>query len=650
MSKIKAVIMDWAGTTVDYGCFAPVNSFIEAFKVYGIEPTMEETREPMGMQKRAHIETMLKGERLASLWQAQYGRPHTSEDIDSIYLQFEPMVFQVLASHVTVLPGVLDTMDEIRAMGIAIGSTTGYTRQMMDVVVPLAAEQGYAPDFLVCPDEVGGAGRPYPFMLWRNLQELGISSVGEVLKVGDTAADMQEGKNAGCLNVGVLLGSSMVGLAEHEAAEMPSLELEELLQSARKSFLAAGADYVIRDITALPALIRWLNSEGPDGLTSHASLAVETAAESTGSIAEYIPDNPYLLLTPGPLSTSKTVREALLRDWCTWDADYNEGVVQNIRRRLLDLAGCSPDEYSTVLMQGSGSFTVEATLGSAVPKDGRILIISNGAYGKRMVEMAEVLRLKYREYALPETEAPIANEVAVLLEDDPRITHVAMVHCETTTGMLNPLEEIAPIVKDRGKVFIVDAMSSFGGLPIDVRELGIDFLVSSSNKCIQGVPGFAFIIAKRSELKKCKGNARSLCLDLYNQWKAMDKSGKWRYTSPTHVVRAFYQAIEELEAEGGLQARHARYSENQKLLVEGMETLGFKALLPPALQSPIITSFLYPHPGFDFVSFYHRVKAQGFVLYPGKITQAPCFRIGNIGEVYPADIKRLLQVIESVSR
>ncbi|MCL2530120.1 MAG: 2-aminoethylphosphonate--pyruvate transaminase [Coriobacteriia bacterium] len=364
---------------------------------------------------------------------------------------------------------------------------------------------------------------------------------------------------------------------------------------------------------------------------------------------DYIPNNPYLLLTPGPLSTSKTVREALLRDWCTWDADYNEDIVQNIRRRLVSLATSSPDAYTAVLMQGSGSFTVESTLGSVVPQDGKILIINNGAYGKRMVEMAEVLRLNYSEYALPETEAPTPDTVAVLLQNDPSLTHVAMVHCETTTGMLNPLKTIAPIVKEQGKVFIVDAMSSFGGMPIDVHDLEIDFLVSSSNKCIQGVPGFAFIIAKRSELEKCEGNARSLCLDLYDQWKTMNKTGKWRYTSPTHVVRAFYQALEELRAEGGVSARYTRYSANQKLLVGGMANLGFKTLLPRSLQSPIITSFLFPHPEFDFMEFYELVKEQGFVLYPGKITQAETFRIGNIGEVYPADIQRLLEVIKAVS-
>ena len=230
----------------------------------------------------------------------------------------------------------------------------------------------------------------------------------------------------------------------------------------------------------------------------------------------------------------------------------------------------------------------------------------------------------------------------MLIEENPDITHVAFVHCETTTGILNPIEALSAVVKDAGKVLIVDAMSSFGGIPFDIGELRIDFLISSSNKCIQGVPGFGFVIARKDALEQCEGNARSLCLDLYGQWKEMNTSGKWRYTSPTHVVRAFYQALDELEAEGGVAARYARYCENQALLVKGMAVLGFEALLPEHLQSPIITSFLYPWPDFDFDAFYRQMKAKGFVLYPGKISHADTFRVGNIGHVFPEDIQRLL--------
>jgi 2-aminoethylphosphonate-pyruvate transaminase len=222
---------------------------------------------------------------------------------------------------------------------------------------------------------------------------------------------------------------------------------------------------------------------------------------------------------------------------------------------------------------------------------------------------------------------------------------VALVHCETTTGILNPLAEIARAVKARGKTLIVDAMSSFGGIPFDIGALGVDFMISSANKCLQGAPGFAFIIAKRNEIAKCAGNARSLCLDMYEQWREMDESGKWRYTSPTHVVYALFQALNELEAEGGVAARHERYKANRKTLTEGMRGLGFRTLLPDRLQSPVITSFLYPDARFDFDAFYRRMKERGFVLYPGKISDAKTFRVGSIGDIVPKDILRMLDAV-----
>jgi len=363
---------------------------------------------------------------------------------------------------------------------------------------------------------------------------------------------------------------------------------------------------------------------------------------------EHIPDNPYLLLTPGPLSTSKGVRNALLQDWCTWDADYNVEIVQNIRRRLVSFATAGTAAYTSVLMQGSGSFAVEAAIGSAVPKDGKLLIITNGAYGVRMVEMARALKINHITMSFSETRALDAEIVESIFPQDPAITHVAFVHCETTTGILNPIEPLADAVKGAGKVLVVDAMSSFGGIPFDIGALKIDFLISSSNKCIQGVPGFGFVVARKTALKGCEGNARSLCFDLYGQWKDMDASGKWRYTSPTHVVHAFYEALNELEDEGGVATRYARYCENQSILVNGMRALGFRTLLPDELQSPIITSFLYPSADFDFRVFYNAMKTRGFVLYPGKISQADTFRIGNIGEVYPEDIRRLLAAIREV--
>ena len=358
---------------------------------------------------------------------------------------------------------------------------------------------------------------------------------------------------------------------------------------------------------------------------------------------------PYLLLTPGPLTTTETVKNAMMSDWCTWDKDYNEGVVEVIRKELVGIASSRPEEYTAVLMQGSGTFCVEATLGSTVRPDDHLFVAANGAYGKRMGVIAEYYKLNCHVMKFDETEAVDPSAIDAYLTEHKEVTHVSVVHCETTTGVLNPLEEIAAVVKRHGKTLIVDAMSSFGGVPIDMAALGIDFLISSANKCIQGVPGFGFIIARRSLLEQCKGVARSFSLDIYDQWETMEKGhGKWRFTSPTHVVRAFMQALTELKAEGGVAARHARYCENHRVLVEGMRSLGYKTLLPDEWQSPIITSFYYPSASFDFQSFYQQLKAKGLVIYPGKISQADTFRIGNIGDVHPDDFRRLVDAIREL--
>jgi 2-aminoethylphosphonate-pyruvate transaminase len=338
----------------------------------------------------------------------------------------------------------------------------------------------------------------------------------------------------------------------------------------------------------------------------------------------------------------------MLRDWCTWDDEYNK-IVQGIRERLMQLAGENTEAYTAVLMQGSGTFCVESVIGSALPQTGKLLVLINGAYGQRIVQMARILGIETIAVDSGEITPVDVERLEEYLRQDPLITHVAVVHTETTTGMLNPVEEVARIVKVYGKRFIVDAMSSFGGITIDVSRLGVDFLISSANKCIQGVPGFGFVIAHRDALAECEGRARSLSLDLYDQWKVMEEqNGKWRFTSPTHVVRAFDQALRELEAEGGIERREARYRSNQKALVEGMEQIGFCTLFDKQSQSPIITSFYYPDsPMFTFEEFYGRLKASGFVIYPGKITVADTFRVGSIGDVYPEDMERL---VESVKR
>ena len=318
---------------------------------------------------------------------------------------------------------------------------------------------------------------------------------------------------------------------------------------------------------------------------------------------------PYILLTPGPLTTSQTVKEKMLADWCTWDDDYNIEIVQNIRQRLVALAAKDADRYTCVLMQGSGTYSVEAAIICSVSKKDKLLVLTNGVYGDRMADIANYAGIKCHVLDFEQTAVPSVSKVERFLQEHEDITHVAFAHCETTSGILNPLAELCAVVKKYGKTLIVDAMSSFGGIPFDVGELDIDFMVSSANKCIEGVPGFGFLIAKREQMERCKGVSPSLSLDIYDQWQTMEKqSGKWRYTSPTHVVRAFKQALDELDAEGGIAARHERYSYNQRILSEGMKKMGYKALIPEHLQSPIISSFEYPSENFSFRNIYEKLK------------------------------------------
>jgi len=351
----------------------------------------------------------------------------------------------------------------------------------------------------------------------------------------------------------------------------------------------------------------------------------------------------YKLLTPGPLTTTDSVKREMMVDHCTWDNDYKV-ITQKIRAELLDFAHVSPEEYTAVLMQGSGTFGVESAITSSVGKDGKVLILSNGAYGERQEDICKHAGLNYRIERFHYNETPNAEAVAQILKDDPAITHVSMVHSETTSGILNDIESVAKVVKAAGKVFIVDAMSSFGGVDIPVADWGIDFIISSANKCIQGVPGFSFIICRLDELKKCEGKAVSLSLDLYDQWKGMF-DGKWRFTSPTHVVLAFAKAIEEMKAEGGIPARNKRYVENNKLLISEMRKLGFETYIDDDRQGPIITTFFYPENcNYTFKEMYEFIKARGYAIYPGKVTEAETFRIGNIGEIYKEDIEKLISI------
>ncbi len=360
---------------------------------------------------------------------------------------------------------------------------------------------------------------------------------------------------------------------------------------------------------------------------------------------------PYLLtpylLTPGPLTTSASVKQAMLRDWGSRDGRF---IALNaaIRDRLVRLASGSADSHAAVPVQGSGTFAVEAMIGTLVPRAGRLLVLVNGAYGTRMVRIAEVAGRSVTALETAEDRPVSPAALAEALDADPAITHVAVVHCETTSGILNPIEAVAEVVRSRGRALLIDAMSAFGALPLDMAALGAVAVAASSNKCLEGVPGMGFVIARRDALEAAKGNAHSLSLDLYDQWRGFEANAQWRFTPPTHVVAAFAQALDEHEAEGGVEGRGARYRANAAILIDGMRALGFETLLPDHLQAPIIVTFRMPaDPAFVFAEFYDRLRQRGFVIYPGKLTVADSFRIGCIGRLGAEEMTAAIAAIRA---
>jgi len=355
---------------------------------------------------------------------------------------------------------------------------------------------------------------------------------------------------------------------------------------------------------------------------------------------------PYLL-TPGPITTSLSVKQAMLQDWGSWDGDFRAMTAQ-LCQRLTSLVD-GEHSHVCVPMQGSGTFAVEATLASLVPREGKLLILMNGAYGQRMGKIMDYLGRDYLALDKGDYEPPRAQEVESILAADADITHVAMVHCETSSGILNPLEEIAEVVARQGRRLIIDSMSAFGAVPISAREIAFDALISSANKCLEGVPGFGFVLLRQSALEACQGNAHSLSLDLYDQWQYLRQTGQWRFTPPTHVVAALLQALNEHAREGGVAGRHARYQRNCQRLVAGMRRLGFQTLLQDEWLSPIIVTFHAPgHENFEFQQFYDRLKARNFIIYPGKLTQAESFRLGCIGQLHDEQIDALLAAVAAV--
>ncbi len=362
-------------------------------------------------------------------------------------------------------------------------------------------------------------------------------------------------------------------------------------------------------------------------------------------------DMPYLL-TPGPLTTSRSVKHAMLADWGSRDVEFRS-VIAEIRSDIKDIAGAG-DQYECVLMQGSGTFAIEAALASFAPR-GRTpksLIVMNGAYGQRAAKILDHIGNRaYETINKGDSAAPTAAEVRRALEANRKIEFVFVVHCETTSGIINPIDEVVAVCKAMGKVVMVDAMSSFGAVPLDMGTSGMDIMVSSSNKCIEGVPGFSYVVVKSDLLKASAGNSHSVVLDLFDQWQAMEANGQFRFTPPTHVLVAFHQALKEFKAEGGVAARGRRYQANKDVLVDGMRRMGFETLLEDDVSGPIIQTFLTPGDAkFDFDRFYDALRAHGYAIYPGKLTKRPSFRIGTIGKLDHTVMRGLLRAVRDVLR
>ncbi|WP_171232363.1 2-aminoethylphosphonate--pyruvate transaminase [Ruegeria sp. HKCCA4812] len=341
---------------------------------------------------------------------------------------------------------------------------------------------------------------------------------------------------------------------------------------------------------------------------------------------------PYLL-TPGPLTTSYAVKEAMLKDWGSWDDDFR-AMTRELRSSLLGLLGDGADAFDCVPMQGSGSFSVEAMLASFIPPEGKALVLANGAYGQRSAQTLQYLGRDHIVLDKGDYLPPRGDEVARILADDPAITHVVAIHCETSSGILNPVEEISEATYAAGRKLLIDSMSAFGAIELRPSDIRYEAMVSSANKCIEGVPGFGFIVARKNELEAAKGNSHSLSLDVHAQWAHMNKTGQWRFTPPTHVVAAFIEALRAHTAEGGVAGRGARYTRNRDVMVAGMRELGFETLLDNRWLSPIIVTFFCPaDEKFVFDRFYNLMKDKGFIIYPGKLTVVDSFRVGCIGQM-----------------
>jgi 2-aminoethylphosphonate-pyruvate transaminase len=614
-TSFDLVILDWAGTMVDFGCRAPVHALLEVFQRHGVQLTEKQVRRDMGKAKADHVSALLGDPEIAAAWRRANGGNPTPKDQDTIVRELGPLMREQASQSATLIDGARATVDALRSAGLKIASSTGYTSEMMQPVLERAAAQGYTPDHLVCSGDTV-QGRPSPLMIYKACADLGVWPLSRVIKVDDSEAGVAEGRAAGCLTVGVTASGNTVGLSAAELASLPAAERESRITAATEALRTAGADIVIDTIANLvPALKKYVMTP--------------------------------VLLTPGPLTTSPETKAAMLSDWGSWDSAFND-LTASVCRDLVAIVN-GQAEHVCVPLQGSGTFAVEAAIGTFVPRNGKVLVPDNGAYCKRIAKILGYLGREAVVLAHDEKAPADPARIDAALAADPGITHVAQVHCETGTGILNPLQQIADVVAKHGRGLIVDAMSSYGAIPIDARTLRFDALIAASGKCLEGVPGMGFVIGRRSALEQSGGNSSSLAMDLLDQWQYMQKTGKWRFTPPTHVLAALRAAIDQYNAQGGQPARLARYTENCHALVSGMRELGLETFLPDSLQAPIIVTFhAPPDPAYEFRDFYQRVRERGFLLYPGKLTSVETFRVGCIGAIDASAMRQAVSAVAGV--
>jgi 2-aminoethylphosphonate-pyruvate transaminase len=346
-----------------------------------------------------------------------------------------------------------------------------------------------------------------------------------------------------------------------------------------------------------------------------------------------------ILLNPGPVTTADAIKAALLvPDICPREQDFG-AVIAAVRRKLLMVADADPNSHSAVLIGGPGTAAMESAIGSLVPANGRLMIIDNGAYGQRAAEIAAALAIPFDVWHLPWTERPPLDQLRARLDRSGPFTHLFWVHHETTTGLLNPLRSICRLCAERGIVSIVDAMSSLGGLPLSLRNDGIDFVISSANKCLEGMPGISFVIGPTALIADSVSIGRTYALNLWRHWSAQEKTAQFPFTPPVQVLYVLDQALDHALIET-IAARAARYHACYRVMLDGMISLGFEPLLPRELHSGLLTAFRLPSwTGFSFIDFHDFLYARGITLYPGKLPGVETFRVANIGALSADDLQ-----------